>query len=107
MKIFRTICIGVVAVFSCLPTFAQQTYEELEQLTVNEQVTTVITASEPIRFENGLPVTQGDRRFHGFGMKSIKYVCDRYGADLTVKAENNMFTINILFLPKDREGSAK
>ena len=63
--------------------------------------------SEPIRFENGLPVTQGDRRFHGFGMKSIKYVCDRYGADLTVKAENNMFTINILFLPKDREGSAK
>lgn len=32
------------------PTFAQQTYEELEQITVNEQVTTVITASEPIRF---------------------------------------------------------
>ena len=30
--------------------YAQQTYEELEQLTVNEQVTTVITASEPIRF---------------------------------------------------------
>lgn len=30
--------------------YAQQTYEEIEQLTVNEQVTTVITASEPIRF---------------------------------------------------------
>lgn len=30
--------------------FAQQTYEEMELLTVNEQVTTVITASEPIRF---------------------------------------------------------
>lgn len=29
---------------------AQTTYEEMEQLTVNEQVTTVITASEPIRF---------------------------------------------------------
>ena len=29
---------------------AQRTYEEMEQLTVNEQVTTVITASEPIRF---------------------------------------------------------
>ena len=28
---------------------AQTTYEEMEQLTVNEQVTTVITASEPIR----------------------------------------------------------
>ena len=29
---------------------AQTTYEEMEQLTVNEQVTTVITASEPVRF---------------------------------------------------------
>ena len=29
---------------------AQTTYEEMEQLTVNEQVTTVIPASEPIRF---------------------------------------------------------
>lgn len=28
---------------------AQRTYEEMERLTVNEQVTTVITASEPIR----------------------------------------------------------
>ena len=29
---------------------AQLTYNEMEQLTVNEQVTTVITATEPIRF---------------------------------------------------------
>ena len=28
---------------------AQTTYEEMEQLTVNEQITTVITASEPVR----------------------------------------------------------
>ena len=28
---------------------AQTTYEEMEQLTVNEQVTTVVTASEPVR----------------------------------------------------------
>ena len=28
---------------------AQTTYEEMEQLTVNEQVTTVIKASEPVR----------------------------------------------------------
>ena len=32
------------------PIKAQTTYQEMEQLTVNEQVTTVITASEPIRF---------------------------------------------------------
>ncbi len=29
---------------------AQQTYQEIEQLTVNENVTTVITATEPVRF---------------------------------------------------------
>ena len=33
-----------------LNSIAQTTYEEMEQLTVNDQVTTVITASEPIRF---------------------------------------------------------
>ncbi|MCD8282728.1 MAG: conjugative transposon protein TraN [Prevotella sp.] len=33
-----------------LSASAQITYEEMEQLTVNERVTTVITASEPIRF---------------------------------------------------------
>ena len=34
---------------SALNAFGQQTYNEMEQLTVNENVTTVITASEPIR----------------------------------------------------------
>ena len=42
-----TLMLGIGTV---CPLFAQQTYEEMEQLTVNEQVTTVITASEPIRF---------------------------------------------------------
>lgn len=43
---------GVCALLSLciLPTKAQTTYMEMEQLTVNDQVTTVITASEPIRF---------------------------------------------------------
>ena len=43
---------AAIAVFaaSINGVFAQQTYEEMERLTVNEQVTTVITATEPIRF---------------------------------------------------------
>ena len=43
---------AAIAVFaaSIQGVFAQQTYEEMERLTVNEQVTTVITATEPIRF---------------------------------------------------------
>ena len=39
-----------VGLLSGHEVLAQRTYEEREQLTVNEQVTTVITASEPIRF---------------------------------------------------------
>lgn len=51
----------------------------------------------PVRFEDGLPVTSGDRRFHGYGIKSIKYICDRYDGDLMITAENNVFTISLLF----------
>lgn len=48
-KTLRAIC-GTMLSLAAMPLAAQTTYEEMEQLTVNEQVTTVITASEPIRF---------------------------------------------------------
>lgn len=50
MKTFKKISALLLCAISALPSMAQQTYEEMVQLTVNEQVTTVITASEPIRF---------------------------------------------------------
>ena len=46
MKTFKTIAALILCAFSAMPVMAQQTYEEMEQLTVNEQVTTVITATE-------------------------------------------------------------
>lgn len=49
MKTFKKLGVLLCAL-SATPIMAQQTYEELEQLTVNENVTTVVTASEPIRF---------------------------------------------------------
>ena len=50
MKTFKTVVALLLCAFSAMPVMAQQTYEEMEQLTVNEQVTTVITATEPVRF---------------------------------------------------------
>ena len=50
MKIFKKISVLMMCALSAIPSMAQQTYEEIEQLTVNENVTTVITASEPVRF---------------------------------------------------------
>ena len=49
MKTFKKIGTSLICALFAMPLMAQQTYEEMEQLTVNEQVTTVITASEPIR----------------------------------------------------------
>lgn len=57
--------------------------------------------ADKIEFEDGLPVSKGDRNYHGFGMKSIRYVCNRYGGDLTVRAEDGTFTVNILFFTGD------
>lgn len=46
MKTFKKIGTSLICALFAMPLMAQQTYEEMEQLTVNEQVTTVITASE-------------------------------------------------------------
>lgn len=50
MKRMMTMLLLLAGMFAAFEAKAQRTYEEMEQLTVNEQVTTVITASEPIRF---------------------------------------------------------
>ena len=50
MNKIQKIALALAGLLTSVTMSAQQTYEELPQLTVNEQVTTVITASEPIRF---------------------------------------------------------
>ena len=50
MKLHQSLLVGIAALCTTSSMYAQQTYTELEQLTVNEKVTTVITASEPILF---------------------------------------------------------
>ncbi len=52
----------------------------------------------PIKFVGGLPEThKADKRYHGFGIKSIKCICEHYGGELTIAAENNIFDLSILF----------
>ena len=50
MNVTKKICTLLMGVLTVCVSNAQTTYEEMELLTVNEQVTTVITATEPIRF---------------------------------------------------------
>lgn len=51
-----------------------------------------------VSFVDGLPVTtKRDRNFHGFGMRSVRRICDKYDGDLVIRTEGGVFNVNILF----------
>jgi sensor histidine kinase regulating citrate/malate metabolism len=48
-------------------------------------------------FEDGVPVTdKADKAYHGFGTKSIIYVCEKYNGHVRFSAANHVFSVNIL-----------
>ena len=50
-----------------------------------------------LQFEQGLPLTtKKNKQEHGFGMKSIRHIAEKYNGTLTVKAENQIFMVQIL-----------
>jgi len=54
--------------------------------------------------QNGMPkTTKPDKEFHGYGLKSVKSVCEKYDGDLSISAENNVFNVNIMFSLKRTE----
>ena len=51
--------------------------------------------------QGGIPLTtKSDKNYHGFGMKSIRQVVEKYGGSLTVNAENDLFRLMILLPQK-------
>ncbi len=54
--------------------------------------------ADDVKFdENGMPLTtKNDGRFHGFGIKSIRYLTESYNGDLTILGEDSIFTLNII-----------
>lgn len=51
-----------------------------------------------LSFSDRLPVTtKDDRAYHGFGMRSIRMIANKYGGELTVSASDNMFHLSIVF----------
>lgn len=56
-----------------------------------------------VTFENGLPVTiKRNKAYHGYGMKSMRHIAEKYGGSLVCGAKNNSFTLQIL-LPMPAE----
>lgn len=39
---------------------------------------------------------------HGYGMSSMRAICDKYNGDMVVRAENNVFTLNLIFPLPDK-----
>ena len=57
--------------------------------------------SEQISFEDGLPVTKRDIRYHGFGTKSMKHISEKYGGNIFFSQEEEKFVVNLI-LPVPR-----
>lgn len=51
----------------------------------------------PITMQDGLPMTtKEDCRFHGFGMKSVQLLIQRYDGTMTIEVDNDIFNLNIM-----------
>ena len=51
-----------------------------------------------LEFDGGLPrSTKGDALNHGFGMKSVRMLAEKYGGELKVTAEDGIFNTDIIF----------
>lgn len=60
------------------------------------------------RFRDGMPITtKDDPRYHGFGVRSIDRQVHRYGGEMTITAEHELFSMSIVIpLPDDGGGPA-
>lgn len=57
--------------------------------------------NHPVELTDGLPVTtKRDRRYHGFGMRSLRLLAEKYGGSLSIEPDGDIFNVNIL-LPAD------
>lgn len=52
---------------------------------------------EPVRFEDGLPVTsKKDRENHGFGLRSIRHIAEKYDGEVVLKNQEERFILDLL-----------
>lgn len=50
-----------------------------------------------VGFSNGMPVTQRDRNYHGFGVLSMKQIVKKYGGAMRFELKDNVFYVGIVF----------
>lgn len=55
--------------------------------------------SGKMEFRDGLPVTRKDSSYHGFGVKSMRMVADKYGGELIFSTNGDIFRVDLV-LPR-------
>ena len=56
---------------------------------------------DEIVFSDGLPeTTKEDKNYHGFGVKSIRYIVERYHGTIFMRSEKERFLTDIIFYPE-------
>ncbi len=81
--------------------FCEQEKRQIDVMIYRQQQFLVIhivnPSNEKLVYEEELPVTtKKDKRYHGFGLKSIRYLVKKYDGYLTVSEEDGCFSLKIL-----------
>lgn len=76
---------------------------QIDVLIYRQQMFLVINIINPLDkklvfdSEDGVPVTtKGNRHYHGFGIRSIKYLLSKYDGHLTINEEDGCFSLKML-----------
>lgn len=57
---------------------------------------------EEVQYQGGtLTTTKKDKKYHGYGMKSIRYTVNKYGGAVTIDTKENWFDLKILIPIKE------
>ena len=57
-----------------------------------------------ITFKNGLPeTTKEDKRYHGYGVKSMKYIANKYKGHLKIHVDDNTFNLDMIIPVKRKK----
>jgi hypothetical protein len=86
----------------CVERIANPKKRQIDVLIYRQQQFVMVNILNPLEdtleFEDGLPkTTKSDKRYHGYGLKSIAHTAKQYGGVLTVAVEDDCFSLKLLF----------
>lgn len=56
------------------------------------------TSFSQLEFENGFPITtKRNKEYHGYGLKSIALITEKYQGNMTISNQDNWFSLKIVF----------